>query len=52
MEAVGRRWAMAFGCIVTVVATFIQCFPPRGALAAFIVGRTMIGAGQAFAICE
>ncbi|OBT93220.1 hypothetical protein VE01_08834 [Pseudogymnoascus verrucosus] len=46
----GRRWAMAFGCAITVVATFIQCFAPYHNLGCFMAGRVLIGAGQAFAI--
>src|SRR6185503_13333084 len=38
------------GCMVTVVATFLQAFPPaRGTLACFMVGRVFIGVGTAFA---
>jgi MFS family permease len=48
----GRRWAMAFGCAITVVATFIQCFAPYHNLGCFMAGRVLIGAGQAFAISK
>ncbi|PSN70779.1 general substrate transporter [Corynespora cassiicola Philippines] len=46
----GRRWGMATGCIITIVATFIQTFAPYHGLPAFIVGRVMIGFGQGIAI--
>ncbi|KAJ8111661.1 hypothetical protein OPT61_g5802 [Boeremia exigua] len=49
-DFLGRRWGMAIGCLITIVATFIQTFAPRHALSAFIVGRVMIGAGQGIAI--
>jgi sugar porter (SP) family MFS transporter len=43
---------MGLGCFLTIVATFIQTFAPRGSLAAFMVGRVIIGAGQAFSISK
>lgn len=46
----GRRWGMAIGCFVTVVATFIQTFSPRGQLGCFIAGRVIIGLGQGVAL--
>jgi len=41
---------MAIGCIITIIATFIQTFAPYHGLGAFIAGRVMIGAGQGIAI--
>lgn len=46
----GRRWGMAIGCFVTIVATFIQTFSPRGQLGCFIAGRVIIGLGQGVAL--
>ncbi|KAH8883535.1 general substrate transporter [Thozetella sp. PMI_491] len=46
----GRRWGMASGCILTVIATFVQTFAPYHGLGAFIAGRVMIGFGQGLAI--
>ncbi|CEL02066.1 general substrate transporter [Aspergillus pseudodeflectus] len=47
----GRRWAMGTGCFITIVATFLQCFPPASnPVPAFMAGRVLIGMGQALAI--
>ncbi|KAL3490762.1 general substrate transporter [Aspergillus germanicus] len=47
----GRRWAMGTGCFLTIVATFLQCFPPASnPVPAFMAGRVLIGMGQALAI--
>ncbi|TEY74210.1 hypothetical protein BOTCAL_0075g00120 [Botryotinia calthae] len=46
----GRRWGMAIGCFLTIVATFIQTFSPRGQLGCFIAGRVIIGLGQGVAL--
>lgn len=47
----GRRWAMGIGCFITIIATFMQCFPPaNNAVPVFMAGRVLIGCGQAFAI--
>jgi uncharacterized membrane protein YczE len=44
---------MGIGCMITVVATFLQAFPPvKGRLACFMVGRVFIGVGTAFAISK
>jgi hypothetical protein len=42
---------MGTGCFITIVATFLQCFPPASnPVPAFMAGRVLIGMGQAFAI--
>jgi len=46
----GRRWGMWIGCLITVIATFIQTFAPRHQLGAFIAGRVLIGIGQGMAL--
>lgn len=46
----GRKVGMAIGAALVVIATFIQTFCPRGAIAAFLVGRTIIGVGQGIAL--
>ena len=46
----GRRAGMATGCVLVIIATFIQAFCPRGSLAAFLVGRCIIGFGQGVAL--
>jgi hypothetical protein len=44
---------MGLGCMITVVATFLQAFPPsKGTLACFMVGRVFIGVGTAFAVSK
>lgn len=46
----GRRWGMGIGCFVTIIATFVQTFAPRGKLGVFIFGRVLIGIGQGTAL--
>ncbi|KFZ12370.1 hypothetical protein V502_07120 [Pseudogymnoascus sp. VKM F-4520 (FW-2644)] len=48
-DYLGRRWGMAIGCFVVMVATFFQCFAPYHNTGVFIVGRVLIGIGQGFA---
>ena len=43
---------MAIGCILTIIATFIQTFSPRGQLGCFIAGRVIIGLGQGIALSK
>ncbi|TGO25273.1 hypothetical protein BPAE_0083g00050 [Botrytis paeoniae] len=49
-DRLGRRWGMGIGCFLTIIATFVQCFAPRGNLNAFIGGRVIIGLGQGIAL--
>jgi MFS family permease len=49
-DRLGRKWGMAIGCILTIIATFLQTFSKRGSLAMFIVGRVIIGIGQGIAL--
>lgn len=49
-DFLGRRWGMAIGCVLTIIATFIQTFSPRGQLGCFIAGRVVIGLGQGIAL--
>jgi MFS family permease len=48
----GRRVGMAVGCILVIIATFMQCFSPQGEIGVFIAGRVVIGIGQGFALSE
>jgi MFS family permease len=46
----GRRIGMAAGSILVIIATFMQCFAPRGQIGIFIAGRVIIGIGQGLAL--
>lgn len=48
----GRRVGMAVGSILVIIATFMQCFSPRGEIGVFIAGRVLIGLGQGFALSK
>lgn len=41
---------MAAGAILVIIATFMQCFAPRGNIGVFIAGRVVIGLGQGLAL--
>jgi hypothetical protein len=41
---------MAIGCLLTIGATFVQTFTPKGNLGCFIAGRAIIGLGQGIAL--
>ena len=43
---------MMVGCLVTIVAAFMQAFAPKGNLGCFIAGRVIIGVGQGIALSE
>lgn len=45
----GRRVGMATGAGLVVIATFMQCFGPRGNIGVFIGGRVLVGMGQGVA---
>ncbi|QYS95358.1 MFS permease [Trichoderma simmonsii] len=49
-DYLGRRWGMWTGCLLTVVATFMQTFAPRHNLGCFIAGRVLVGLGQGIAL--
>ncbi|KAI0025434.1 general substrate transporter [Xylariomycetidae sp. FL0641] len=46
----GRRVGMGTGCVLTIIATFMQAFAPRHNLGCFIGGRVIIGLGQGIAL--
>lgn len=46
----GRKIGMATGCVLVIIATFMQTFAPRHNLACFIGGRVLIGVGQGIAL--
>uniref|UniRef100_L2FMR9 Sugar transporter n=1 Tax=Colletotrichum fructicola (strain Nara gc5) TaxID=1213859 RepID=L2FMR9_COLFN len=49
-DQLGRRWGMAIGCFVTIIATLMQTFTPHHKLGVFIAGRVIIGLGQGMAL--
>ncbi|KAH9987440.1 general substrate transporter [Xylariaceae sp. FL0662B] len=46
----GRRVGMGIGCLITIIATFMQAFAPWHNLGCFIGGRVLIGIGQGMAL--
>lgn len=46
----GRRVGMVSGSILVIIATFMQCFTPKGNVGLFIGGRVLIGIGQGLAL--
>ncbi|CAG8284106.1 unnamed protein product [Penicillium salamii] len=49
-DLLGRKMGMGIGCIMVIVATFMQTFSPRHNLACFLAGRCIIGIGQGIAL--
>ncbi|KAJ5950653.1 uncharacterized protein N7479_009066 [Penicillium vulpinum] len=49
-DFLGRKLGMAIGCVLVIVATFMQTFSPRHDLACFLAGRCIIGIGQGIAL--
>ncbi|KAJ5166929.1 uncharacterized protein N7482_005710 [Penicillium canariense] len=49
-DFLGRKVGMATGCVLVIIATFMQTFAPRHNLACFIAGRCIIGIGQGIAL--
>jgi sugar porter (SP) family MFS transporter len=49
-DYLGRRWAMAIGCFITIIASFVQAFAPHHGIGVFIFGRVIIGIGQGIAL--
>lgn len=43
---------MGIGCIITIVATFVQTFSPYHKLGVFIFGHVLIGLGQGTALSK
>lgn len=43
---------MGLGCFVTICATMLQTFAPKGSLACFMAGRVIIGIGQGMALSK
>lgn len=41
---------MGIGCFVTVCATMLQTFAPKGNLGCFMAGRFIVGVGQGMAL--
>ncbi|RJE23924.1 sugar transporter [Aspergillus sclerotialis] len=49
-DFLGRKIGMATGCIMVIVATFMQTFSPRHNMACFLAGRCIIGIGQGISL--
>ncbi|CAI7566717.1 unnamed protein product [Penicillium discolor] len=49
-DFLGRKLGMGIGCVLVIVATFMQTFAPRHNLACFLAGRCIIGIGQGIAL--
>ncbi|KAJ5588582.1 hypothetical protein N7537_011260 [Penicillium hordei] len=49
-DFLGRKLGMGIGCVLVIVATFMQTFSPRHDLACFLAGRCIIGIGQGIAL--
>lgn len=49
-DYLGRKMGMGIGCFLTIIATFMQTFAPKGNLGCFIGGRVIIGIGQGIAL--
>ncbi len=48
----GRKVGMCVGCVLVIIATFMQTFATRGNIGTFIGGRCIIGIGQGVALSE
>lgn len=48
----GRRVGMGAGCFVTICATMLQTFAPKGNLGCFMAGRVIVGVGQGMALSK
>jgi MFS family permease len=51
-DFLGRKFGMAIGCVLVIIATFMQTFTPRHNLACFLAGRCIIGIGQGIALSK
>ncbi|KAI9368990.1 general substrate transporter [Aspergillus egyptiacus] len=49
-DYLGRKFGMAVGCVLVIVATFMQTWSPRHNIACFLAGRCIIGIGQGIAL--
>ncbi|KAJ5682386.1 hypothetical protein N7462_005551 [Penicillium macrosclerotiorum] len=49
-DFLGRKVGMGIGCVLVIIATFMQTFAPYHNLACFIAGRCIIGIGQGIAL--
>lgn len=51
-DFLGRKIGMATGCVMVIIATFMQAFAPRNNMACFIAGRLIIGIGQGISLSK
>lgn len=48
----GRKVGMGVGCVMVIIATFMQAYAPWHGLGTFIGGRVVVGLGQGVALSE
>ena len=48
----GRKAGMAIGCVLVIIATFMQAFAPYHGLGTFFGGRIIVGLGQGIALSK
>jgi MFS family permease len=51
-DYLGRKMGMALGCILVIIATFMQTFAPYHSIGCFLAGRCIIGIGQGIALSK
>lgn len=51
-DYLGRKMGMALGCILVIIATFMQTFAPHNSIGCFLAGRCIIGIGQGIALSK
>jgi MFS family permease len=51
-DFLGRKFGMGIGCVLVIIATFMQTFTPRHNIALFLAGRCIIGIGQGIALSK
>lgn len=49
-DFLGRKVGMAIGCVMVIVASFMQAFSPYHNIGCFLAGRCIIGLGQGIAL--
>lgn len=47
-----NHFSLGIGAFLTIIATFMQTFAPKGNMGMFIGGRVIIGIGQGIALSK